>query len=53
MLIDDGPHNLTGGTYRKLLFTAGHNRDFDERSVGAVRVNNWEEAYREVCRIAG
>ena len=24
---------------------------FDEKTVGAVRVNNWEEAYEEICRI--
>lgn len=52
ILIDDGPHNLSGGNYKKILFTANHNHDFDEKSVGAVRVNNWEEAYREVQRIA-
>lgn len=44
VLIDDGPHNLTGGVYRKLLFTAGHNKGFDAASVGAVRVNSWTEA---------
>lgn len=52
ILIDDGPHNLTGGCYRKILFTAGHNLDFDETSVGAVRVQNWQEAYEQVQRIA-
>ena len=52
VLIDDGPHNLTRGEYRKILFEAPHNRSFDESSIGAVRVKNWEEAYEEVCRIA-
>lgn len=52
VLVDDGPHNLTGGDYRKILFTANHNRSLDEKSIDAVRVNNWEEAYRELCRIA-
>lgn len=51
VLVDDGPHNLTGGSYRKILFHAYHNADFDEKSVGAVRVHNWEEAYREICRV--
>ena len=51
VLVDDGPHNLTGGPYRKILFDAGHNRSFDEKSVGAVRVHSWEECYRELCRI--
>ena len=52
VLIDDGIHNLEGGEYRKILFDAGHNRLFDEKTVGAVRVRGWDEAYREVCRIA-
>ena len=52
VLIDDGPHNMAGGDYKKILFDAGHNRLFDESSVGAVRVRGWDEAYREVCRIA-
>lgn len=52
VLIDDGPHNLTRGDFRKILFTRGHNQDFDESSVGAIRVRNWEEAYQAVCRIA-
>lgn len=51
VLIDDGPHNLTGGTYRKILFDANHNHWFDEKTVGAVRVYNWDEAYREVMKL--
>lgn len=43
VLIDDGPHNLSGGSYKKILFTANHNRSFDETSVGALRADNWEE----------
>lgn len=52
VLVDDGPHNLMGGDYRKILFTAPHNRYFDEKSVGAVRADNWDEAYSEICAIA-
>ena len=52
ILIDDGPHNLNGGSYRKILFSAGHNRNFDETSVGAVRVNNWEEVVAAVQKVA-
>lgn len=48
VLIDDGPHNLAGGEYRKILFTAPHNLAFDEKTVGAVRVNNWDEALTAV-----
>ena len=52
VLVDDGPHNLQGGDYAKILFTASHNLDFDEKAINAVRVKNWDEAYREICRIA-
>lgn len=52
ILIDDGPHNLEGGDYYKILFTAAHNRKFDEKSIGAVRVNNWKEALEEVRRFS-
>lgn len=45
VLIDDGPHNLERGTYRKILFDAVHNRSFDESTVGAVRASTWEEVY--------
>ena len=53
VLIDDGPHNLTGGDYRKILFNASHNESFDESSVGAVRVHDWDEACAEIEKIAG
>lgn len=52
ILIDDGPHNMSGGEHRKILFDACHNRSFDESTVGAVRVRNWAEACAEVRRIA-
>lgn len=52
ILIDDGPHNMTGDHPYKLLFSAGHNRYIDAASIGAKRVANWEEAYAEVQRIA-
>lgn len=45
VLIDDGVHNLLGGDYAKLLFTAPHNRSFDAEKNGMVRVNCWEEVY--------
>ena len=51
VLIDDGPHNLVKGDYKKILFDANHNRSFDEKSVGAVRVKNWDEALEEIDRI--
>jgi len=52
VLIDDGVHNLQGGNYRKILFHARYNADFDEKSVGAVRVYNWDEAYAHIQRIS-
>lgn len=52
VLVDDGPHNLTGGDYRKILFHANHNKSFDEKSIGAVRVYNWDEAYEEIAKIS-
>ena len=48
VLIDDGPHNLTGNGIRKILFDRPHNRSFDEKSVGAVRVKDWDEIYAEI-----
>lgn len=46
VLIDDGPHNLSGGDYRKILFDANHNHGFDEKSIGAVRAYGWQDVYR-------
>ena len=46
VLIDDGIHNLEGGAYKKILFTAPHNRHYDAEAHGMTRVNNWEEAVR-------
>jgi 5'(3')-deoxyribonucleotidase len=46
VLVDDGPHNLIGGEYFKILFSQPHNRSFDERAHGIVRAKNWAEVYR-------
>lgn len=51
VLIDDGIHNLLGGNYAKLLFTAPHNRSFDAEGNGMVRVNCWREAYKAVTEL--
>ena len=48
VLIDDGIHNLEGGNYRKILFTAPHNRYYDAAANGMIRVNSWEEAVRAI-----
>lgn len=52
VLIDDKPENLLGGSYRRILFTARHNKTFDAKSIGAVRADTWEEVYsaiQELC----
>ncbi len=49
VLIDDGIHNLIGGSYRKILFDAPYNRDFDEKALGIVRVKNWQEIEAEIA----
>lgn len=43
VLIDDGIHNLEGGEYRKIMFTAPHNRHYDAEANGMIRVHTWEE----------
>ena len=48
ILIDDGIHNLEGGTYFKILFTAPHNRKYDAEKHDMVRANNWDEVYKIV-----
>ena len=52
ILVDDGVHNLLGGSYKKILMTASHNRDFDAESHDMVRVNNWQEAYDKIIEYA-
>ena len=43
VLIDDGIHNLEGGDYEKILFTASHNRNYNAAAHGMTRVNGWDE----------
>ena len=52
VLVDDGPHNLTGGSYRKILFEAPHNRNVDESSIGAKRARTWEEVYELISAMS-
>lgn len=52
VLVDDGPHNLCRGSYRKILMSAMHNLDFDEDEVGAIRVWDWGEAYNLITEYA-
>lgn len=51
VLIDDGPHNLEGGDYAKLLMTAPHNRAYDAEAHGMIRVNSWEEIERVLAEM--
>lgn len=45
VLIDDGVHNLVGGTYDKFLMSAPHNMSYNAEANGMTRVNNWDEIY--------
>ena len=51
VLIDDGIHNLEGGAYRKILYTAPYNRDYDAKGNGMIRVHNWDEAEQAIAAI--
>ncbi len=46
VLIDDGIHNLEGGEFKKIMFTAPHNRHYDAEANGMIRVNSWDEVVR-------
>ena len=46
VLIDDGIHNLEGGAYRKIMFTAPHNRSYDAEAHGMIRVDSWDQIVR-------
>ena len=51
VLIDDGIHNLLGGDYRKILFDAPYNRDYDAEANGMIRVSSWEEIYKAITHM--
>lgn len=46
VLIDDGPHNLIGGRYFRILFDRPNNRGFDEKKYGMRRAVGWEQVYK-------
>lgn len=53
VLVDDAPHNLEGDTtYAKILMSAPHNKSFDEKSIGAVRAEDWDEIYTLINNLA-
>lgn len=45
VLVDDGTHNLEGGKYFGIVFTASHNKGYDAEAHGFSRANNWREVY--------
>ena len=51
VLIDDGIHNLEGGEYKKILFTAPYNRDYDAEANGMIRVRGWDEIIEIIDRM--
>lgn len=52
ILVDDGVHNLIGGSYYKILMDAPHNRLFNAEANDMCRVKNWEEAYKVITEYA-
>lgn len=46
VLVDDAPHNLIGGKYKGILFSAPHNRGFRAEKYGMRRASNWSEVYQ-------
>lgn len=52
VFVDDGAHNLVGGSYEKLLMDAPHNRKFSAEANGITRVMNWSEAYTKICELS-
>lgn len=52
VLIDDAPHNLIGGEYKKILFDMPHNAYVNCEAHGLVRAKDWNAVYNIVCNIA-
>lgn len=46
VLIDDGPHNLVGGRYFRILFNQPHNRGFNAEKHGMHRAFSWKQVYK-------
>ena len=44
IMVDDGIHNLLGGDYLKILMSLPHNKFFDAKENGVIRVSDWSEA---------
>lgn len=52
VLVDDAPHNLVNGQYKRILMTAPHNISFDEKIIDAIRVDDWDEIYNIINKYA-
>lgn len=52
VLVDDAPHNLENGNYKRILMNAPHNRFFYEKSIGAARACDWNTVYRLISKYA-
>ena len=38
--------------YAKILISAPHNKSFDEKSINAIRVDNWDEIYEIINNLS-
>ena len=52
VLIDDGIHNLIGGSYAKVLYDTTYNRNVDDEAHGFIRVHNWHEVKEVIDKMA-
>lgn len=52
ILVDDAIHNLVGGSYKKILMTMPHNKNYDESKDDIVRVNDWGEAFSKIIDLS-
>jgi len=48
VLIDDGIHNLEGGSYFKILYNCSYNSIYAAEAYGMVRVYSLKEAYETI-----
>lgn len=48
VLIDDGVHNLIGGSYKKFLFNQPNNSRFNEQDYDITRVYSWKDIYERI-----
>lgn len=50
VLVDDGVHNLEGGSYMKILMDAPHNRAYNAEENGMYRAMGWHEIYELISQ---